>query len=59
MVPANRQYLSTVKTTIRFRMNKKLEFLYTEEQKLTDQLYKIHLECASVWCSSWQLIVFY
>jgi len=30
-----------------------MEFLYTKKQKLTEQLYDLHLKCAASWQNQW------
>ena len=52
----NCQCLNTVREATRFRINQELKFIYIKKQKLNEQLYKIHLECAAVWQNNWQLM---
>jgi len=39
-----------------YRINQELKFQYAKKQQLNEQLYKIHLECATLWPTTWQLI---
>ena len=39
-----------------FRINQEIKFLYTKKQKLEEQLYKLHLECAAYWNVNWHTI---
>jgi hypothetical protein len=38
------------------RINQEIKFLYCKKQKLNEQLYKIHLECADSCNGMWQYI---
>jgi len=40
----------------RHRINQELRFLYIKKQRLNEQLYRIHLECAAHWPTTWNLI---
>jgi len=46
----------TKNSAIRHRINKELKLQYAKKQRLNEQLYKIHLECATLWPTTWQLI---
>ena len=46
----------TKNAAIRYRINQELKFQYAKKQQLNEQLYKIHLECATFWPTTWQLI---
>jgi hypothetical protein len=46
----------TIKTGNLYRLIQELKFLYVKKQKLNEQLYKLHLQCAPSWPNSWQLI---
>jgi len=41
---------------IRHRINQELRFLYIKKQRLNEQLYRTHLECAAHWPTTWNLI---
>ena len=41
---------------IRYRINQELKFQYAKKYQLNEQLYKVHLECATLWSTTWQLI---
>jgi hypothetical protein len=45
----------TKNAAIRYRINQELKFQYAKKQQLSEQLYKIHLECATLWPTTWQL----
>jgi len=49
----NRQCNNTKKAAIRFRINQEIQFLYINKQKLNEQLYRLHLNCANYWNKSW------
>jgi len=51
----NPQSQETKNVAIRYRINQELKFLYAKKP-LSRQLYNIHLECAVLWPSTWQLI---
>ena len=44
------------KSAISYRINQELKFQYAKKQGLNEQLYKIHLQCASLWSTTWHLI---
>jgi len=46
----------TKNTAIRYRINQELKFQCAKKQQLSEQLYKIRLECATLWPTTWQLI---
>jgi len=46
----------TKNVAIRYRINQELKFQYAKKQKLNGQFYRIHLECASLWPTTWHLI---
>jgi len=46
----------TKNAAIRYRINQELKFQYAKKQQLNEQLYKIHLECTTLWPTTWQLI---
>ena len=46
----------TTNAAIRYRTNQELQFQYAKKQQLNEQLYKIHLECATLRPTAWQLI---
>jgi hypothetical protein len=52
----NKQSQKTLLNATRFRINQEIKFLYVKKQKLNEQLYKAHLQCATTWPSSWQTI---
>jgi hypothetical protein len=52
----NPQCRKTIKAATLYRLNQELKFLYVKKQNLNEQLYKLHLECASSWQKSWHLI---
>jgi hypothetical protein len=45
----NPQSQKTKNTAIRYRINQELKFLYAKKQRLNEQLYSTHLECAALW----------
>jgi hypothetical protein len=45
-----------LKTAIKYRINKELKYLYIKKQKLNEQLYHLHLNCAKNWQYSWLYI---
>ena len=45
----------TKKAATHFRVNQEIKFLYTKK-KLNEQLYKLHLECATHWNVKWHTI---
>ena len=49
----NRQCNNTMKAAIRFCINQEIKFLYIKKQKLNEQLYRLHLNCANYWNKSW------
>jgi hypothetical protein len=46
----------TVSNVVRFRINQEIKFLYCRKQKLSVQLYQIHLDCANQCNNVWQHI---
>ena len=46
----------TKNAAIRYRINQEPKFQYAKKQQLNEQLYKIHLDCATLWPTTWQLI---
>jgi hypothetical protein len=42
----NRQSRNTLKTAIKYRINKELKYLYVKRQKLNEKMYRLHLNCA-------------
>jgi len=51
----NPRYQRTKNAAIRYRTDQELKFQYTKKQQLSEQLYKIQLECATLWPTTWQL----
>jgi len=45
----------TKNAAIRYRINQELKFKYAKKQQLNEQLYRIHLECAAHWPTTWQI----
>jgi len=41
-----------MKAVVRFRINQGIKFLYIKKQKLNEQLYGLHLNCATYWNKS-------
>jgi hypothetical protein len=39
-----------------FTINQELKFQYAKKQQLNQRLYKLHLECATKWPTTWNLI---
>ena len=37
-------------------INQEIKFLYTKKQKLNEQLYNLHLKCATTWQNYWHII---
>jgi hypothetical protein len=52
----NLEWQKTMKGATQYHLNQTLKFLYLKNKKLNERLYRIHLECASVWHSSWHII---
>jgi hypothetical protein len=52
----NTRSQKTKNTAIRYRINQEQKFLYIKKQQLNEQLYRIHLECAAHWPTTWNLI---
>jgi hypothetical protein len=46
----------TKNAAVHYRINQELKFQYAKKQQLNEQLYKIHLEYASLWPTNWHLI---
>jgi predicted nuclease with TOPRIM domain len=40
----------------KYRLNQEIRFLYCKQQKLNEELHKIHLECANYCNNVWQYI---
>ena len=45
----NKQSRNTRIAASKYRLNQEIRFLYSKTQKLNEDLYKIHLECAYYW----------
>jgi hypothetical protein len=43
----NKQSQKTLQNAIRYRINQEIKFLYIKKQKLDEQLYNLHLKCAT------------
>jgi hypothetical protein len=43
----------TIKVATQYRLKQELKFLYVKKQRLSEHLYKLHLECASSWPNTW------
>jgi len=39
-----------------YRINQEIKFLYIKKTKLSEQLYRKHLECSAIWPNSWLTI---
>ena len=52
----NSESEKTRKIAICHRINQELKFQYAKKQQLNEQLYKTHLECATLWSNTWQII---
>ena len=46
----------TIKLAIKYRLSQELTFLYMQEQKVNEKLYKTQLECAIQWNTLWKCI---
>ena len=46
----------TKNAAIRYRIKQELKFQYAKKQQLNEQLYKVHLECATFCQTTWQHI---
>ena len=46
----------TRKSATRYRINQEIKFQYAKKQRINEQLYRIHLECAYKWTTTWQMI---
>jgi len=55
---SNRQCTNTLRAATRFRLNQEIKFLHVKKKKnkLNEQLYTKHLECASLWPNCWHSI---
>jgi hypothetical protein len=53
---SNRQSHDTLKAAIQFRIKQELKYLYVKKQKLNEQLYHLHLLCATNWQKNWSFI---
>jgi len=53
----NRQSANTLKAATHFRINQEIKFLYIKKNKLNEQLYAKHLECATAWLAYWTTIL--
>jgi hypothetical protein len=52
----NRQSTNTLKAATQYRIKQEIKFLYIKKQKLNEQLYNKHLQCASLWPNYWPAI---
>ena len=55
-INGNTQCKKTKKAATYLCINQEIKFLYTKKQKLNEQLYKLHLECATYWNVKWHTI---
>ena len=52
----NQQCQKTVRAASHFRISQEIKFLYIKKQKLSEQLYNLHLKCATIWQNYWHII---
>ena len=52
----NQQCQKTVQAATHFRINQEIKFLYIKKQKLNEQLYNLHIKCATIWQNYWHII---
>ena len=45
-----------MKAAVRFHLKQEIKFLYIKKQKLKEQLYRLHPNCATYWKKSWPYI---
>jgi hypothetical protein len=50
------QSYDTIKLAIKYRLSQELKFLYMQEQKVNEKLYRTRLECAIQWNTLWDCI---
>jgi hypothetical protein len=56
MKVTNSRCQRTKDAAIRFRINQDIKFQYAKKQQLNERLYRLHLECATLWPTTWHLI---
>jgi len=56
MKGTNSRCQRTKDAAIRFRINQEIKFHYVKKQQLNERLYKLHLECVTLWPTTWHLI---
>jgi hypothetical protein len=49
-------FLRFKETATKYRINQEIKFLYIKKNKLNEELYTKHLQCASVWPNCWPVI---
>ena len=52
----NQQCQKTVRAASHFRISQEIKFLYIKKQKLNEQIYNLHLKCATIWQNYWHII---
>jgi hypothetical protein len=52
----NQQSIDTKRMATTYTINQEPKFLYLKKQKLKEQLYQMHLQCAHQWSSTWNHI---
>jgi hypothetical protein len=56
MKGTNSRCQRTKDIAIHFRINQEIKFQYAKKQQLNERLYRLHLECETLWPTTWHLI---